>query len=405
MIDTPAWWLFIAVLPLIYWLLPSRIRPVLLAVVSLVVLFALSPVDMVVMLGIGVFVYAVFAYAEAPALQAIGRRFSRLPLAGRALGPVTLVLLYLFWFKYLVPITTALGVNSRIAVIVIPLGISYFSFKIINYALEKSRSMLPPHGLQDYLSWLFLMPTFTAGPIEPFEHYLAGRETKFQVSFIVEGGTRIVQGLVKKFVLGDSVVRLSDTLLGVDAGRDIIDLAHGGSGPATVWAFLLLSVVAAYLDFSGYSDIAIGASRLFGLKIIENFNYPFLATNLGDFWRRWHMSLVNWCRAYVFMPLVGITRNPFIAIVATFFVIGLWHAGSLLWISWGLWHGIGQVVMQKWVRFAQRRKIKFFRTSVGTATGWTMTMGYVALGDAFVVMYRQGGYLEAWRLIGRAFGL
>lgn len=405
MIDSPAWWLFAGVLPLVYWLLPSRVRPVLLAVVSLAVLFALSPVDMAIMVAIGVIVYAVFVHAEAPAMRALGQAFARLPLAGRAAGPVTLVLLYLFWFKYLIPVTAALGLKPDIAVIAIPLGISYFSFKVINYALERSRGMLPPHGFADYMAWLFLMPTYTAGPIEPFEHYLANRETKFQVSFVVEGGTRIVQGLVKKFVLGDSVLRLSDNLMGVDAGKDIIDLAHGGSSPATVWAILLLSVVSAYFDFSGYSDIAIGASRLFGLKIIENFNYPFLATNLGDFWRRYHMSLVNWCRAYIFMPLVGLTRDPFIAIVATFFVIGLWHAGSLLWVTWGLWHGFGQVVMQKWVRFAQRRKIKFFRTPAGTATGWAMTMSYVALGDAFVVMYRQGGYLEAWRLIARAFGL
>ncbi len=400
MINSVNWWLFVALLPLVYWLLPVRLRPAMLALVSLATLVALSPIDMLIMVAIGCTAYLALAYSSWPPLAAVGRGFVRLPLAGRATGPVVLILLYLFWFKYLVPISVALGLNAGVATIAIPLGISYFSFKVINYALEYSRGMLPEHGFADYLSWLFLMPTYSAGPIEPFEHFLANREQRFEARFIVEGGTRIVQGLVKKFVLADGVVLVRENLI----GTDVVALAHG-AGAGQVWGFLLLSVLIGYLDFSAYSDIAIGASRLFGIKIMENFNYPYLATNLGEFWRRWHMSLVSWCRAYVYMPLVGLTRNPYLAVTATFTVIGFWHAGSLLWVSWGLWHGLGQVVMQKWARFAQRRKFKFFRTRAGGVAGWTLTMAYVALGDAFVVMYLQGGYFDAWRLLARAFGL
>lgn len=401
MIDLPSWWLFVVLLPVVYWLLPGRIRPAMLGVLSVAFLIALSPVDMAVMLAIGVVVYAILANAERPLLQAVGRAYGRLPLAGRATVPVGIVMLYLFWFKYLVPISIALGIDSSIARIAIPLGISYFSFKLISYALETARGMLPPHSFADYLAWLFLMPTYSAGPIEPFDHFLANRATRFETAFVIEGGTRIVQGLVKKFVLSYIVVAACNSLV----GDDVVAVAHGDIAAPRVWAFLLLSVLIGYLDFSGYSDIAIGASRLFGLKIIENFNYPFLATNIGEFWRRWHISLVVWCRGYVFMPVVGLTRNPYLAVTATFTVIGFWHAGSLLWVSWGLWHGIGQVGMQMWVRFANKRKIKYFRTRLGTATGWILTMCYVALGDSFVVLYRHGSYFDAWRLIGHAFAL
>lgn len=397
MINTLAWWLFIALLPLVYWLLPPRVRPVLLALASIAFLVALSPIDLLVMLGIALAVYAIAATPGAARLRGI---YDRLPAAGRATIPVTIVLAYLAWFKYVTPITSALGFSPKIAAVAVPLGISYFSFKAISYALESARNMLPAHGFRDYMSWLFLMPTFSAGPIEPFDHYLDNRATAFDPAFVVEGGTRIVQGLVKKFVLGAIVTNACANL----SSDDLTVFAHIGH-PANVWAYLLLSVLSGYLDFSGYSDIAIGASRLFGLRIIENFNYPYLATNLGEFWRRWHISLVMWCRAYVFMPLVGLTRNPFLAILCTFLVIGFWHSSALLWVTWGLWHGVGQVIMQKWVRFAQKRKIKFFRTGFGTATGWSMTMAYVALGDAFVVMYLEGSYATAWRLIARAFGV
>jgi alginate O-acetyltransferase complex protein AlgI len=172
-----------------------------------------------------------------------------------------------------------------------------------------------------------------------------------------------------------------------------------------IWAFLALTLLYVYLDFSAYTDIAIGSSRLFGLRIMENFNLPFLATSLQGFWQRWHMTLANWCRTYIYMPMIGLTRNPYAAVIATFVVMGLWHAASPHWVAWGLWHGLGMAGILVWQRFATRRKIRFFKTRAGAVTGWAMTMAYVTLGGAFTLLHGREPVFQSVRLIAAAFGV
>ena len=108
-----------------------------------------------------------------------------------------------------------------------------------------------------------------------------------------------------------------------------------------VWGFLALTYLYAYLDFSAYTDIAIGASRLFGIKIMENFNFPILAINISDFWKRWHMTLAGWCQTYIYMPVMARTRTPYAAVFATFTMMGLWHGATAGWLLWGLYHATG----------------------------------------------------------------
>ena len=407
MIQNLDWWLFLALAPVVYWLAPLRIRAGLLAGISLAIVLAMAPFEMTMMLGLALLVYGVFALQDGPAVAAAGRLQALLPKrlsqARRSTWLFLIVLIYLFWYKYTPQLAFYLMKDKGLADLVPPIGISYFSFKLMHYALERGRGTLPAHTIQTFLCWMFLMPTFTSGPIERFDHFLHNTETRFRIGLVVEGGTRIVQGLVKRFVLVDQLARVA----GHYTGPDLVAFAHGMGGQQgafAVWAYLAIALIVLYLDFSAYSDMAIGVCRLFGFRIMENFDYPLLAPNLTEFWRRWHMSLTNWCRAYVYMPVIGLTRNPYTAVIATFVLVGLWHAGTIHWLAWGLWHGVGQAISLHWARFAQRRKITFFKTRTGKVAGWALTMAYVMLGGSLVAFYHAGRFLDSFWLMGRAFG-
>jgi alginate O-acetyltransferase complex protein AlgI len=220
---------------------------------------------------------------------------------------------------------------------------------------------------------------------------------------VVEGITRITQGPVKKFVLGALVWASMERLAGGEVGTFVANV--GDFSIAVVWAYLFLSLAYFYFDFSAYSDIAIGASRLFGLRIMENFNFPFLSTSLADFWRRWHMTLANFCRAYIYMSLIGLTRNPHVAIIGTFAALGAWHAASSAWLLWGIWNGVGLSVLLLWSRFAAKRKIQFFKTKIGNLTGWAATMAFVALGESLTLPYQNGSLWDSFRILAKAFGI
>jgi len=413
-IQTPSWWIFVLLAPLAYWLAPARFRPAILMIASFSVLLLISPASVAFMVALSLFVYFVLKYAApTPGIATIAGdpSVAATPRLPNKIGKIRLttwmffvVLGYLVWYKYTPQISILLAPHSSLAHIAVPVGISYFAFKLMHYALERGRGTLPAHNIQDFVSWMFLMPIFTSGPIERFDHFQTTKETTFRVAFVVEGLTRIAQGLVKRFILVEQLTQLCVYL----AGDNLTDFAHGVGGQPgalAVWAYLFVALAVLYFDFSAYSDIAIGASRLFGFKIIENFNYPLLATSLGEFWKRWHMSLTGWCRAYVYMPVLGLTRNPHLAVIATFLLVGLWHAGSIDWAVWGLWHGSGLALSNQWQRFAQRRKIMFFKSGPGRLVGWALTMGYVSLGGVWVAFYGIGTFMDSFTLLGRAFGI
>jgi len=397
LIQAPTWWLFLALAPVAYWLLPARLRGGFIATVSIGLLAYFAAWDLAIMAVLAGAVFAAFRFDpdKAPAWR---KRLVHSP------APFAIVLLYFVVSKYLPPVAEAFAGRGSFLHFAIPLGVSYFSFKLFHYVIEMSRGNFPKHGPVDFAAWLFLAPTFTAGPIERFEHFLAHRETtKFESRFVVEGGLRIIQGLVKKFVLGVLVAAALRWTTGGNLAH-LLDRLETVS-PVQVWAALFLTLAYVYLDFSAYSDIAIGSSRLFGFRIMENFNFPFLATSLPNFWQRWHMTLANFCRSYIYFPVIGLTRNPYWSMIATFAGMGLWHAASPQWIAWGLWHGGGLAGVQAYVRFANKRKLKLFKSRPGQVAGWGLTMAYVALGGSFTAVYGQRDISQSLRLMAKCFGL
>ncbi len=400
MIQSGIWWLFLLAGPPVYWLLPAALRTFALIAASLGLLALFAGWDLAIMLGLALAVYAAF-HLPARVAAALPPALVRLI---RSPWPLWAALTYFIWSKYLPAALIAFAAEG-ITDVLIPLGISYFSFKLMHYCIEARRGNFAAHSLPDYLVWLFAAPIFTAGPIERFDHFIAERQiVRFDRAFIREGVLRIAQGLVKKFVIGWLVLKMLEQLTDKQ-GLEGIALAATAADPLTVWAALLLALVYTYLDFAAYSDIAIGSARLFGLRIMENFNLPLLATNLQIFWQRWHMTLANWCRTYIFMGLIGLTRSPYVATLVTFAAIGLWHAASLHWLAWGLWHGVGLVVLSYWTQVSRRRKITFFKSGPGAVLGWALTLAFVALGDSFTALYGHAPISAAFRLMAMAFGL
>lgn len=397
MIQNEIWWLYLVIAPIFYWIIPSIFRAWFLSIVSLVLLAFFAGYDLLLMGALAAIIY-------------FGRKLDEthwphwLCKMANSTALAWIVLVYFIISKYVPAIAKMFAGEASFLDFAVPLGISYFTFKLIHYAIESRRENLPHHGIDDFISWLFLAPIFTAGPIERFEHYLNNREVeKFEFRFIREGIERISLGLIKKFLLGVAVLEVmeqvgSPSIFAMSQHLEDFNVWQ-------VWAMLFLSFLYLYLDFSAYSDIAIGSSRLFGLKIMENFNLPFLAKSLPDFWQRWHMTLANWVRTYVYMWILALTRNPYWAVIVAFTMMGLWHAASPHWAAWGLWHGVGLATFVFWQRYSGKRKIRFFKTQFGGIIARILTLCYVALGGSFTALHGKAPILDSFSIIIYAFGL
>ncbi len=316
------------------------------------------------------------------------------------------------------------------------LGFSYVAFRLLHTLRDRQTGRLPALSLREYLTYLIFFPAYTAGPIDRAERFVkdyraipqdgpsplpsllaeaqqsinrllrrtpgpalenvtttAPNGTGWQsiaalnAPRTVEGMSRIVIGLTKKFIMADGLA-----LFALDAARASQAQTTGG-----MWVLLYAYAFRIYLDFSGYSDIAIGLGRLFSINLPENFDRPYLKDNITQFWNSWHITLSTWARFYVFTPLSRVLMNRpnkpspamvvLIGQVATMVVIGLWHGISLNFVLWGLWHGIGL-----WVHklFTDRSRTFYQglneKPGLRRAASWAgilITFHYVALGWVF----------------------
>jgi len=217
----------------------------------------------------------------------------------------------------------------------LPLAISFFTFEFIHYLVDARKGTLPPHGASDFLGFAMFAPTMIAGPIKRFQGFsVQARFAQADAEDVDAGVRRILIGLTKKVVIADTLTLWIAPL----ASHEAIQFATR----AEIIVALVAYSLRIYLDFSGYSDIAIGSARLFGLKVPENFRWPYLRTNIAEFWRHWHMSLTRWITDYVYIPLGG-NRGGTIrqvgTLMASFAVSGIWHGAAWNFLGWGLYHG------------------------------------------------------------------
>jgi alginate O-acetyltransferase complex protein AlgI len=309
-------------------------------------------------------------------------------------GLILAVIAFLAAFKYVPDLVRGLLGDGATARVAIPLGISYYAFKLIHYLAEVSRGNLEAHSLGQFLCFMLLFPIFSAGPIERFDHFLAARERRWSADSAVEGLTRIVHGLIKKFTVA---LLLSGYLDG--AGGAQAFLAGLVELPvANVWLYVAATYLYIYFDFSAYSDIVIGCSLLYGLRIGENFDFPLVAANIRDYWRRWHMSLSGWCQSYVYMPVIGLSRQPLLALYSTFFVMGMWHAATPQRLAWGLYHATGVALFTAWNRLRRRRGWSL-HPWIERPLGISMTQAFVCGSMTFLITDPEGGLWGALRIL------
>ena len=228
----------------------------------------------------------------------------------------------------------------------LPLGISFFTFEFVHYAVDRYRSKTESGSLGEYLAFILFFPTMVAGPIKRYEDFLpklrsVSREWALDWQ---RGITRILAGLAKKFAIADLLTAYTNHL-------NRTDISHAHRAVLPLW--LLAYGIKIYIDFSAYSDIAIGSARLFGIVVPENFDWPYARTNIAEFWRHWHMSLTRWLMDYIYIPLGGSRVRPeraYANIIVTMSISGIWHGAGLNFIVWGLCHGVLLAIHRAWRR-------------------------------------------------------
>ena len=298
---------------------------------------------------------------------------------------------YLTFAKYVVP--SAWWHGTPIQSYAVPLGISYICFKLIHMIVDAARDPSRSGSLDGYLCNLFLFPIDAAGPIERYDHFLKNHSDRLVGDDILQGLTRIIYGLIKRFVILETF--FADAWRFVTRGA--LPERIGLLSSLVMWKLAIYVFLYLYLDFSAYSDIAIGCCRLFGIRIMENFDWPILAPNIAAFWRRWHMTLTGWCTAYVYMPVVGLTRRLGLATLMTFIVIGLWHGtarSTLPWLLWGIYHGVGMIFYQYWAKLKRLHKWVWCEHWLWYGAGVALTILFVSLGT-FVALAEPTTFAEA----------
>jgi len=259
----------------------------------------------------------------------------------------------------------------QIPSIVVPLGLSFFVFEFIHYAIDVYHGKAEKTGPFQFAVFIMYFPTLVSGPIKRYQSFndQTVHMGNFKKEYLYEGLSRILIGIFKKAVIADQMTIYADYLL-----------RPAASTPTELWIGMYAYAAKIYFDFSGYSDIAIGSARLFGYKVPENFNYPYLQKNIAEFWNNWHMSLSSWIRDYIYIPLGGsrgstafAARNSLIAMA----VSGLWHGAAWHFVIWGLYHGFGLAVLRYYKQWKKELLPRMFaETAAASALGrWRVVTG------------------------------
>lgn len=299
------------------------------------------------------------------------------------------MLIYFKYTAFLFENLYHIGLNSKLNFneIALPIGVSFFTFQNISYLLDIFRKEVKAQKNLFHLGlYISLFPQLIAGPIVRYiDIQKEIKNRKITAGLFVEGIKRFIRGLGKKVILANTAALIADKVFMISATDISTQLA---------WLGIICYTLQIYFDFSGYSDMAIGLGKMLGFKFKENFNYPYVAKSIQDFWRRWHISLSTWFRDYLYIPLGGNRKGMFrtyINLIIVFFITGLWHGANWNFVIWGLFHGTF-LLLERNIKINLPQRLSFLRhiyLIFVVIIGW--------------VFFRAENLLQAWNYIFKMF--
>jgi D-alanyl-lipoteichoic acid acyltransferase DltB (MBOAT superfamily) len=320
---------------------------------------------------------------------------------------VTASLVLLAYFKYAAFVVgnwnLATGSDLPVPAVVLPLAISFYTFQQIAYLVDAYRGRTAEYKPIHYALFVTFFPQLIAGPIvhhrDVLPQFMSRDAIRPRLENLAVGTGIFAIGLFKKVVLADGIAQFA---------TPVFDAAQGGDEPTLLvaWGGALAYTMQLYFDFSGYSDMAIGGARLFGIRLPLNFNSPYKATNISEFWRRWHMTLSQFLRDYVYIPLggnrLGSTRR-YVNLMTTMLLGGLWHGAGWTFVAWGGLHGLYLVCHQVWAGLRRHAAEEAGRRRAwSNAISWGLTFFAVVVGWVF---FRAESFGAAWRILQGMAGL
>jgi alginate O-acetyltransferase complex protein AlgI len=315
----------------------------------------------------------------------LGNYLRRNPTSTRLWLAVILNVALLSTFKYL-PLIATFVHNSPLAVvsrIVMPIGMSFWTFQALSYLFDLYREEELDPSLLEFFLYMAFWPTVLSGPICRMPSMLPQFRQRWAraLNYVSEGAHRMI--------IGALMIPLSQLLTsglrrgqGVDSAFALPAQRFGG---LDVWILIIGYGFQLFFNFCGYSHLVMGAARLFGFKLHENFNRPFLSRSTSEFWTRWHMSLSFWIRDYVFFPLATVRPEVWwrnLSLIIAMLVFGLWHKGSILFMIWGIYHGLLLVLHRLWQRLESVSKLKV-PPPIKSALAWPATFAGISIGWIF----------------------
>lgn len=273
--------------------------------------------------------------------------------------------------------TAGLGIHWRL---ILPIGISFYTFQALSYLIDVHRGDAKADAnFIDFAAFIALFPQLIAGPILRYKDLEDQfRERDHSIEMFCDGLARFLIGLGKKVILADAVAPLADLAFATD-----------NLGMMLAWAGAMAYMLQLYFDFSGYSDMAIGLGKMMGFRFLENFRFPYISRSITEFWRRWHISLSNWLRDYLYISLGGNRKGPartYVNLMLVMVLGGLWHGANWTFVLWGFWHG-GLLAIERftgWDRTAKTHWYALPMTLLCVLIGWVMFRA-THVGEAFEV--------------------